>query len=348
VSSGRSNHSTRRDPRSRARWRGSLALLAVLGPCVGAAASESLGEIERWVPAFSISFDAVAQKARGSVASGNVLGPPFPDGCLMNNGTNNGALCPVAPGATDIPRNRSPLKIQPDNEGSDTNVVPLVGASLELMTPRLFEPLLQPRLFVHGDAAAAFGFERKLAGSGSPDDFAPPSGNLTDDVQEESIVGQGTRTKIQLRPWVFSGGAGVAFSLDAFGHRVRIKPSFEYQQQEIDLIGSVRRAVKLVQESTPPNTVLKPTEFRLIALEFTEKETLHGFGPGLEIEADTAYVGPFLLSVYLMGRGYYLEGNLDFSFTETNEYDETATWTAELDPWTWRGGVGLRFRWVPQ
>lgn len=320
-------------------------------PRAGAAASEELDEIEHWVPAFSVSFDAVGQKARGSVTSGNVLGPPLTEGgCLMRNGTRNGALCPRSPNIADIPRNRAPLKIQPDDEGSDTNVVPLVGASLELMTPRLFEPLLQPRLFVHGDAAAAFGFERNLAGTGKPAEFGPPTENFdsTGDVQEEPIVGQGTRTKIQLRRWVYSGGAGVAFSLDAFAHRIRIKPSFEYVQEEIDLIGSVRRAVKLVQQSTPPNTVLKPSEFRLLVLDFTDQETLHGFGPGLEIEADTANIGPFLMSVYLMGRGYYLQGDLDFSFTEINEFGETATWTAELDPWTWRSGVGVRFRWVPE
>ena len=54
------------------------------------------------------------------------------------------------------------------------------------------------------------------------------------------------------------------------------------------------------------------------------------------------------MSVFLMGRGYYIQGDLDFSFTDTNEFGETASWTAELDPWTWRSGVGVRFRWVPE
>lgn len=327
-------------------------------PRAVAAASESVDEIERWVPAFSVSFDALGQKARGSVTSGDVLGPPLPEGCLMTDGTRNGNLCPIAPRASpgSPPRPVVSRKIQPDDSGSDTNVAPLVGASIELMTPRLFEPLFQPRLFVHADAAAAFGFERNLAGAGKPDEFGPPTENFANDpvgpaepdVQEEPIVGQGTRTKLQTRQWVYSGGAGVAFSLKAFERRIRIKPSFEYLRAEIDLIGSVRRAVKQVELSERSATALNPSEFRLLALDFTDKETLHGFGPGLEIEADTAYVGPFLMSVFLMGRGYYLQGNLDFSFTETNEFGETATWTAELDPWTWRGGVGLRFRWVPQ
>jgi hypothetical protein len=331
-----------------------LALLAVLAtaPRDGAAASESLDEIERWVPALSLSFDALGQKARGSVTSGDVLGPPLPEGCLMIDGTFNQNLCPIAPrtNPNTTPRPVVPRKIQPDDEGADTNVVPLVVASLELMTPRLFEPLLQPRLFVHADAAAAFGFERNLAGDRAPAEFGAPSENFDPrgDVQEEAVVGQGTRTKLQVRPWVFSGGAGVAFSFRAFGRSLRIKPSFEYLREEIDLIGTVRRAVKLAERSTPPPTELKPSEFRLLALEFTAKKTLHGLGPGLEIEADTANIGPFLLSVFLMGRGYYLQGNHDFSFTEINEFGETATWTAELDPWTWRSGVGVRFRWVPQ
>jgi len=335
------------------RWRGSLAALAVLAaiPRVSAADSD-VDEIERWVPALSVYFDAFGQKASGSVTSGDVLGPPISEGgCLLeprNNQppTRNGAMCPPA-GIQDRPDKRAPRKIQPDSEGSDTNVVPSVGGSLELMTPRLFEPLFSPRLFVHGDFAAAFGFERSVAGTGAPGEFKPPEDNPNDDIPEEGVDGQGTRTKVQLKRWVWSGGGGIAFSFKLFDHRLRIKPSFEYTRYDIDLIGSVRRAVKRQQRTTAPNTTLKPEEWHLISLEFTDEQTREGFGPGLELEADTANIGPFLMSVFFYGRGYYYPGKRDYSYTQINEFGETASWTINLEPWSWRGGVGLRFRWVP-
>ena len=49
-----------------------------------------------------------------------------------------------------------------------------------------------------------------------------------------------------------------------------------------------------------------------------------------------------------MGRGYHLFGDLETTFSQTNEFGETATWTFRPDRWVWRGGVGFRFRWLPE
>jgi len=62
----------------------------------------------------------------------------------------------------------NPTQILADDEGHDTSVAPLVGASLELMTPSPFDGWLRPRLFLHGDGAAAFSFERNVAGVEAP------------------------------------------------------------------------------------------------------------------------------------------------------------------------------------
>ena len=133
-------------------------------------------------------------------------------------------------------------------------MAPLVGASLELMTPSPFDGWLRPRLFVHGDGAAAFSFERNVAGVEGPDEFALPPGIIPlqdansgrwTQLEELSIVGQGSRSRIQVRRFVWSAGAGIAFRFDVLGRRLRVKPSFEYLRQELDLIGVVHRAVKL-------------------------------------------------------------------------------------------------------
>ena len=326
-----------------------------------AAASEPRDESQRWVPSFSLFFGALGQKLEAAVATGPVLGPPLTDGgCLSTGGlpggvpigTRTGALCPTARGSDPHAPAPATQILGPDDTGSDTSVAPLVGASLELMTPRLLDGWLRPRLFLHGDGAYAFSFERNVAGVEAPDQFALPPGIFINsplderqNIQELSIVGQGTRSRMQLRPLVWSAGTGVAFSVEVFGRSLRVKPSLEYLHQEMDLIGVVHRAVKLQGQIV---SALDLSGFRLLSLTHEEKRGYDGIGPGLELEVDTARLGPFVSSVYLMGRAYHLFGNLDTTFSQTNEFGETATWTFQPNQWVWRGGVGFRFRWLPE
>jgi hypothetical protein len=281
------------------------------------------------------------------VKTGPVLGPPLTEGgCDNQVFGRTGRLCTT--------QRENPTQILfPDDEGSDTSVAPLVGASLELMTPSPVDGWLRPRLFVHGDGASAFSFERNVAGVEGPDEFALPPGIIvlpgTDPeaqiLDELTIVGQGTRSRIQVRRLVWSAGAGIAFGFDLLGRRLRIKPSFEYLRQELDLIGVVHRAVSLKE---PFVSVTSLKDFRLLSLTRQEQRSYDGIGPGLELEVDAARLGPFVSSVYLSGRGYHLFGDLETTFSQSNEFGETATWTFRPDRWMWRGGVGFRVRWLPE
>ena len=76
-------------------------------------------------------------------------------------------------------------------------------------------------------------------------------------------------------------------------------------------------------------------------------KTFHGVGPGLEIEMDTRRAGPFLLALFVSGQAYKILGDREISFSASNEYGETADWTYENHSWVYRGGVGLRFRFLP-
>jgi hypothetical protein len=175
----------------------------------------------------------------------------------------------------------------------------------------------------------------------------PAPREVDNNVEEVTVRGQGSRAKAQVKRLVLSGGGGVAFSLDLFERRIRIKPSFEYLREEIDLIGSVRRVVKLTQTVNPRQP--QPLDgFRQVVLATSGEQTLEAIGPGLEIEADTLRLGPFLLSVYAAGRGYHFLEKLDETLTATNEFGESATWTFEGESWAWRGGVGLRFRLISE
>jgi hypothetical protein len=319
-----------------ARW-SLVFLLLPLALAAPSADAETEDYLHRWVPAFAVFFDMLGQKAEGEIATSDVLGPPLGQGgCtitdLFGNTTQNGTLCPD-----------SPFALAPPTGSDDTSVAPLVGASLELATPRLIDAFFSPRLFAHVDGAAAFGFERNLAGQGKPGPFFTDPLKPSDfEIFELSVNGQGSRAKLQVRPFVFSAGAGVAFTTTLFQRTLRFKPSVEYLYEEVDLIASVRRAVKQVDPAGDLG------DFRLIALQASEKEALHGVGGGVEVEGDAGRLGPFVLSVYLGGRGYRFTGNLKHTLRDSNEFGEWATWRFELDPWAWRAGVGARFRWSPE
>ena len=337
-----------------------------VAPGRAALAAEGPDEADHWAPSFALFFDMLGQKAHGSNTSGPVLGPPLDpydaaqdailpgNGCLVGRVTNPGTpletFVPIRRDGKLCPTGRlNGTKILPDDEGHDTSIVPLVGASLELMTPSLLgDVFLRPRLFAHADVSAAFAYERNLAGVESPKDFRVPQGlpetGPTVNLEELSIVGQGSRTHMQVDRWVYSGGAGIAFSADILDHRVRIKPSVEYLRQEIEFNGVVHRAVKL---RTPTGTS-DLSQFRLISLTAFHNETYDGVGPGLELEVDAARLGPFISSVFINGRGYYLFGNFDVEMHQTNEFQETASWTVEPERWAWRSGVGFRVRWSPE
>ena len=337
--------------------------LVVTLAAVGAHA-QGRDESSRWEPSFALDFDFLGQKGRGSVETGPVLGPPLSpfdrdedllapgSGCVNETQppvtappgtppiyTRDGSLCATS--------NPTPAIIQPFSSSSDTSIVPVVGASFGLMSPSLLgDRLLRPRLFVHGDVSSGFSYERNLAGTGSPGRFAVPSDSnpAENNLEELSVKGQGSRTRMQVDRWLFSGGVGVAFSGEIFQRRFRIKPSVEYLREKVEYIGVVHRAVKRIR----PSGINDLNRFRLIALSDSTERSYDGVGPGLELEVDAARLGPFVSSVFLFGRGYYLFGDFDIQMSATNEFGESATWTAELDRWAWRSGVGFRIRWSPE
>jgi hypothetical protein len=313
-----------------------IALLALAASAPARAEQGSEDELLRWVPALAFSFDNLGHKASGAIQTNNVQGPPLTDGgCLvtvLGTPSRNGTLCPD-----------SPFPVTNPSSSTDTDIVPIVNASLELSTPRLFRALFSPRLFVHGDAAISFAFERNLAGERKPGPFFTDPLQPTDfDIAEGSVGGQGSRAKLQLRPFVIGAGGGIAFTMSLFGRTLRLKPSFEYLREEFDLIASVHRAVK---QRSP---TISFGDFRLIDLHTSSTETLHGLGGGLELELDASRFGPLGMSIFILGRGYRYTGNLNHTFYQANQYGEAAVWRFELDPWSWRAGVGVRFRWLPE
>jgi hypothetical protein len=300
------------------------------GPAPEAAVPErkAKDETERWVPAFSFYSGVLVQKAKGTVDTSDLAGP-----CVEPIPAAQEPLC-VGP-------------VRPSASGDDLMVTPFVAGSLELMTPGLTSVPGRPRLFAHADAAASFGFTRDVAKEGLPGEFELAPGDPPPITREETIRGQGSTTTVEVKPLLISAGAGVAFTVDAWERRLRIKPSVEYLREEIAVSGVVNRAVQIRSDADQKNVVF-PDDFRLIELRGSEKRVFHGVGPGLELELDTARAGPLMLAVYVAGQAYAFLGDLEIEFSDTNEYEEAATWSAEKNRWGFRAGVGLRFRWVPE
>ena len=323
-------------------------------PSRAGARDDSTLEIERWVPSAAFSFDVLGQRSRGAIESPNFTGPPISTGgCEGRQGPSGECAQPI----------RSELVLTPNVRGSDTTTAALVGLSLELMTPRLVDALGRPRLFAHADGALAFAFERKLAGTGKPGTIGlpPPTqvGGLRTNISEETVTGQGNRTFSELQAGVFSAGAGVAFTVRPFGRTLRIKPSFAYLRQEIEFTGLANRAIQLRGDNlTRPDGL---EDFRLLSFTAQETRIQHGIGGGLELEADTQQLGPFLLSVFVSARAYHILGDLDVTLcSDQNQIGpsfspdacetgvgERVTWRFEPEDLAWRGGVGLRFRFAP-
>lgn len=318
------------------------------------ARDDSTIEIQRWIPAAAFSFDVLGQRSRGAIESPNFTGPPISTGgCEGRQGPNGECAQPIP----------SALVLTPNVNGSDTTTAALVGLSLELMTPGLAGALGRPRLFAHADGSLAFLFERKLAGTGKPGAMGlPPPPQVTGirtNLSEETISGQGNRTFSELQTGIFTAGAGVAFTVTPFRRTLRIKPSFEYLRQEIEFTGLANRAIQIRGDNFVRPDGLE--DFRLLSFSAQETQIQHGIGGGLELEVDTQPLGPFLLSVFANAHAYHILGDLDVTLcSDQNQIGpsfspdacetgvgERVTWRFEPEDFAWRGGVGLRFRFVP-
>jgi len=107
----------------------------------------------------------------------------------------------------------------------------------------------------------------------------------------------------------------------------------------------VQRAVLL--ESRPPTDPTGLESYRLISLAADETEDFHAIGPGLEIETDLSRKDRFVASVFVSGRAFFFVGGTDFDMVATNEFGETARFTVDRDPISYRAGVGIRLRFEP-
>jgi len=314
------------------------------------AGADPTDETQRWVPSIGLTSGVFAQKADASTNSTGI--------------TYNFTLRETSFGQeVDTVTQITDANLRPPTDGDDVLVTPFVGGTLELDTPGVQAWPGRPRLFVRGDVAAAFGVERKVAREKTPSSLPDPFPD-SPFFAEEAVPGIGSETTAEVQPFTYSAGAGIAFTLDIGSRRLRIKPSVEFIHEQIDFTGKIIRAVNtdtgIVGQpgsGTLPPIDPKPSVFFGVTLEKDEKQDFQGLGPGLELELDTARVGPFMLSIFTNGRGMKVLGDRKVEWSDTttvtnpamvpNTQTFDAQWEFEKKPWIFGGGVGIRFRWVP-
>lgn len=287
--------------------------------------AEPTDELDRWIPSLSIAMGLMIQESTAGYLTGEVQGPWV-------------QVFPASP------------RISPSASGNDRNFAPAASVSIELMSAGLrtipwfpdIEAPGKPRLFVHGEVIPSFPHAYQPAKTGDVDDFAngfEPGRGIN---SEEVIFGQGGTLETELQRWQFGAGAGVALTVDFWGRRMRVKPSFEYLTQEVKVSGVIHRAI--AQNATPADL----NDHRFIVLKGSKTKRFHGMGAGIELELDTRRAGPMLLSIYSNARGYRFMGDLGFRLTERNEFGEGASFQFDLDRYGYSASIGIRVRFAPE
>jgi hypothetical protein len=339
-----------------------LSLLLALVP-LSALAQDPVDETTRWVPSIGARSALIGQNAEASSSASNISyqrtrrvrelrpnpPPQFRERIVFEN--------------IDAP-------IRPSVDGEDVMLAPFVAGSVELMTPGLQMIPGKPRFFVRGDAGAAFGTERHIARERAPGPL--PEGKLPGVPNllvldtgfiEDAVGGIGSETTAETQPLTIAAGAGIAFSFDAFGRRFRVKPSAEYLREEVDFTGIVSSAQLFDTGAQAADGITqKDSLFMPIQLRGSASEVFQGVGAGLELEMDTLRAGPFMITLFVGAQGVKLLGDTEVEFSDEqilvnpplvtplrpNNQPISAEWKFEKDPWMYSGGVGVRFRFIPE
>jgi hypothetical protein len=264
------------------------------------------------------------------------------------NGAANSTLVP-GPGAADP----TPVPIRPSVSDSDIDVSPIVGVSLELMTPELPIPL-RPRLIVGFEVIPIFGFERTIAREGDPGELKAP---LLSDAptairfDEDKVIGQGTKVTGEMDEVAWGAYLGLSFPFELFDRSLRIKPNVSYMRYEVDFTGFVSDATCANPSPIGPRDCNAPlSSTRDISLRARDSKAFHAIGPGVDLELDTSVFDGVGSSVFLGFRAYrVLTGRgVDFGTSETfNDGIGTgdvanARFSSEVDDWIYRLVFGFR------
>lgn len=300
---------------------------------------------EQWIPSFAFTGGAFAGRQHATVSSycrepGS--DPPAPTSCDPGEANYGSGL---RPGAFD----------------DELAATPYVGGNLSLSTPAFAAPG-RPRLFASVELPYQFGIDRNVAQRQRPTGLREPDNpNVTEELDEPALLGAGSRTRSEVQGLTFGASAGLSFAFEAFGRQFRVKPSANWVRTEIDLRGRVEQGICTNRSDGRDDCDLDGIQFgapgftRVITLKAHDSRWFDGVGPHLDLEMDTGRFGPYTVSLFLGGGAYYLLTDRTMAFSAARTIgpdtlgapvDYHADFTFRVNPWLYRGGLGLRFSWV--
>jgi hypothetical protein len=295
----------------------------------------------RWVPSFAIKSGITIQKQRGTA-----------DSLLFQDGSSTSVPLRGFVGRTDVP------------------VSPFVGGSLEVMTPAFAIPT-RPRLFLSAEYMPMFANDHSLAIEGdpgcirSPLQGSPCAHDVTEitpqTFDEGAANGKGSRTSAQIDSLAFSANLGVAFPFQFRMRQMRIKPSIGWINYKVDANGFVSDAAcnpsnqctDSLLEIPPLPPIVVPGFLREVNLKGNGSEVFNGIGPALDLDMDVGRYGPLGVSLLVGASAYKILGNRDIKFQASQSFNDelgndvaTASFKVKVNPWLFRGNLGIRFQWL--
>ena len=249
--------------------------------------------------------------------------------------------------------------LPPRNTGRQTEILPLLGVDVELMTPSVKDLPVDVRFFARGGASYNFASNQDVAKGGSPDEglFRQEIVNARTDppLNDILIQGRGMSTTIDYEAPVWTASLGAAFEFEFMNRPARVRVSAEYLRQQLELSG---------QAFGTDQITLGPifggeTITAFYALTDSQTQDFDAVGGGLGVEFDAGRMGDFVASVLAEGRVYGWVGGRSVSASQTDTEVEpgpfaaafgprTARWRYQLDRVAYRAQLGFRIRWQPE
>ena len=160
----------------------------------------------------------------------------------------------------------------------------------------------------------------------------------------DNVTGVGSETTTRSGRLALHAGAGVAFSVSLMDRELRIKPSLQYRYDELDMASALSDAQSIADDNNCP--------CRLLQISAQTSKGFHALGPGLEIETDAGRAGPFMTTVAMSFQGLYGLGDRSMSLRSSGNFDTaepaSVVSTLKRSPWTFRGGIVVSLRWLPE
>ncbi len=324
-------------------------LLAFFGSSVEASAENVES---RWIPSLALTSGVTWGMQKASVSS--ECRAPGSD--------------PPAPASCDPAEPNFGSRLRPGDIDDERAATPYVGGILQLSTPAL-AAFGRPRLFAGVELPYHFGIDRNVAQKQRPTGVAEPEGkDISELLDENAMLGVGSRTRSEIQGLVFGAGAGMSLAFEFWGRQFRLKPSANWIRYEIDVRGRVEAGIcnNTARDPEVDTCDLDGRNLgqimgftRVVTLLADDTQWFDGVGPGLELEMNTGRVGPLGVSLFLAGGGYYIftDRTMDLSATRTipaaGEQDRLgapveyhADFSFRVKPWLYRAGLGMRFAWL--